>query len=68
MTNDQLWKSVLAEIQLNVSQANFITWFQETGIQDIKDGIVTLSVPNGFAKEWLETKYHKTILKSIRNP
>jgi len=67
MTNDQLWKSVLAEIQLNVSQANFITWFQETGIQDIKDGIVTLSVPNGFAKEWLETKYHKTILKSIRN-
>lgn len=67
MTNEQLWKSVLAEIQLNVSQANFITWFQETGIQDIKDGIATVSVPNGFAKEWLQTKYHKTILKSIRN-
>lgn len=66
MTNEQLWKSVLAEIQLNVSQANFITWFQETGILDIKGGIATVSVPNGFAKEWLQTKYHKAILKSIR--
>lgn len=67
ITNDQLWKSVLAEIQLNISRANFITWFQETGIHEVKEGIVTVSVPTGFAKEWLQTKYHKAILRAVRN-
>lgn len=33
---------------------------------DIRDGIAIICVPNGFAKEWLQNKYHKVILHSIR--
>ena len=62
-----LWQSVLGEIELNISRANFITWFRETGILKIKDGLATVGVPNGFSKEWLENKYNKIILRAMRN-
>lgn len=63
----QLWQSVLVEIELAVSQANFTTWFKDTHIVKEDGGVIVLSVPNAFVKEWLLTKYHSTILKSLRN-
>ncbi len=67
MTGDELWQAVLAQIQLNISQANFATWFKNTRIIDLKDGEVAVSVPNAFAKEWLEQKYNKNIFKILHN-
>src|SRR3990172_6748560 len=63
----QLWQSVLVEIELSISSANFTTWFKDTRIVKEDGGVVVLSVPNAFVKEWLLTKYHNTILKSLRN-
>ncbi|KKT41823.1 MAG: Chromosomal replication initiator protein DnaA [Candidatus Giovannonibacteria bacterium GW2011_GWA2_44_13b] len=67
MNNQELWTRALSEIELSVSRANFVTWFKDTHIIEHKDGNVTVGVPNGFSKEWLENKYHKFILKSVRN-
>jgi len=67
MNTQELWKSVLGQIELSISKANFVTWFQNTSILSIKDGTAVISVPNGFAKEWLENKYNHTIIQSIRN-
>ncbi len=67
MTNEELWSQALSEIELVVSRANFATWFKDTSVFDNAGGIVTIAVPNGFAKEWLENKYHKFILKSLRS-
>lgn len=63
----QLWQSVLVDIELGVSRANFATWFKDTRIVREENGVVILSVPNAFVKEWLLTKYHSVILKSLRN-
>jgi len=63
----ELWQSVLVDIELAVSKANFTTWFKDTRIVKGDSGIVVISVPNAFVKEWLLTKYHSTILKSLRN-
>ena len=54
MVKEELWRAVLAQIQLNISQANFITWFKNTGITSVEGNEVVVSVPNSFAKEWLE--------------
>ncbi len=62
----QLWQSVLVEIELGVSKANFTTWFKDTRIVKEDGGVVVLSVPNAFVKEWLLERYHNTILKSLR--
>ena len=67
MNLDELWKAALGEIELQISRANFKTWLQNTSIADKKGGVVTIAVPNSFTKEWLENKYHKFILRSLRN-
>ncbi|MBW6441189.1 chromosomal replication initiator protein DnaA [Patescibacteria group bacterium] len=67
MTNDQLWKAVLGELELSTSKANFTTWFKNTGISSKTSEEIIVSVPNGFTKEWLENKYHKQILQGLRN-
>ncbi|MCK5332592.1 chromosomal replication initiator protein DnaA [Candidatus Parcubacteria bacterium] len=67
MTNEQLWKAVLGEIELSTSKANFTTWFKNTEIASKNEEEIVISVPNGFTKEWLENKYHKFILKALQN-
>lgn len=67
MNPKELWQTILGEIELNISKANFITWFKNTNIHSQKEGVVTISVPNGFTKEWLENKYNKLIFRALRN-
>ncbi len=58
---------MLTEMELSLSRANFTTWFKGTSLLQNNGGSVLVSVPNGFAKEWLENKFHKHILQIIRN-
>lgn len=64
-TNDQLWQQCLLEIEPQLSKANFTTWFKGTGISKEEDGVIHIAVPNEFVREWMITKYHKIILKTI---
>lgn len=66
MTREELWQAALAEIELNTSKGNFITWFRNTSIIAQKDGRVVICAPNGFSKEWLENKFNKLVLKILR--
>jgi chromosomal replication initiator protein len=67
MTHEELWQSVLGQIEFEVSRANFATWFKHTSIHGVDEGVATIAVPNAFAKEWLEKKFHKQIIKSLRS-
>ena len=67
MNSEELWQAVLAQIQLNVSPANFSTWFKNTEIISQKDNRAIISAPNSFVKAWIEDKYNKTIFKIVHN-
>ncbi len=67
MTNDQVWKAVLGEIELNLSRVNFVTWFKDTFISQFENNSVIVCVPSAFVKKWLEEKYHKNIIKALEN-
>jgi chromosomal replication initiator protein len=67
MEKEEIWQSVLAQIQLMTSPANFATWFQNTKISSLENGRVIISVPNSFVKEWLQEKYNKVIFKILKN-
>jgi len=67
MTKEELWQNALTEIELNISKASFVTWFRNTSIIAKKDGGVIISAPNGFSKEWLENKFNKLVLKTLRS-
>ncbi len=65
MNTNELWQSVLGELELSLSKANFTTWFKQTFISEVKDQTVVIGVPNMFTKAWLEKKYSKDILRSV---
>ncbi|MBI2065301.1 MAG: chromosomal replication initiator protein DnaA [Candidatus Yanofskybacteria bacterium] len=67
MTNEELWKAVLGEMELSLSKAHFTTWFKSTAILSKDTNSVLVSAPNAFVKEWLENKFNKKILDSIRH-
>ncbi len=66
MEFDQLWQSALGEIELQVSRPNFATWFKNSKLIDKKEGTALIGLPNNFAKEWVENKYNKVILGTLR--
>lgn len=67
MNLEQLWQSVLSELELQISRPNFLTWLKNSRLLNKQDGVVFVSVSNNFAKEWVENKYNKIILASLRN-
>jgi len=62
----KMWQSALVEIETAVSQANFSTWFKETVILKENEGTIYLGVPNSFTQEWLQKKFHNSILRILR--
>lgn len=67
MTNEQLWRAALGELELLLSKANFTTWFKNTFVIDYDGRRVVVGVPNGFTKAWLESKYHQAILRALHS-
>lgn len=67
MDNKELWNRVLGEIELEVSAANFTTWFKFTKISRIEQGTAFIGTPNDFARDRLANKYASTILRIMRN-
>ena len=62
----QLWENVLTNIELSISPASFKMWFRETHIARIEDGVMIVGVPNQLTKDWLNEKFGKLILKTVR--
>lgn len=67
MNLEQAWQAALAEIELQVSRPNFVTWFAQSKLIDKNDGVALVGLPNNFAKEWIENRYQKIILGVLRN-
>lgn len=65
--NKQLWDSALVEIEMDISKANFKTWFKDTFVSKQESGIVYLNVPSEFVRGWLKDKFHKLILRTLRS-
>jgi len=66
MDKEELWQAVLSEIELQISRPNFLTWLKNSRLVESQDGVALVALPNNFAKEWVEVKYNKLILGSIR--
>ncbi len=65
MDPKEIWQVALGELEVTLSKANFTTWFKDTYILDVNGPEMTIAVPNGFAKEWLENKFHPQIFEAV---
>jgi len=65
MDAKQVWRAALGELQVSLSPANFETWLRDTALAGVDDNRFRISVPNGFAKDWLETRYRSLISQTL---
>ncbi|MEK7658173.1 MAG: chromosomal replication initiator protein DnaA [Patescibacteria group bacterium] len=67
MNLEQLWRTTLSEIELQISRPNFLTWLKNSYLLEKKEtGEVRIGLANVFAKEWVENKYHKIIFEILK--
>ena len=60
-----VWGSVLGELEVVLSQANFQTWLKGTQLAQLDGSKAIVFVPNIFTRQWIEDKYHQQILDAI---
>jgi chromosomal replication initiator protein len=65
MDAKQVWRAALGELQVSLSPANFETWLRDTVLVDVDNSRFRIAVPNGFAKDWLETRYRSLISQTL---
>lgn len=63
----ELWEHVLTQVELSISPANFNTWFRDSSIVKIEEGIVYIGVPSQFFRDWYLKKFNMLLLKIIRD-
>ena len=70
MEKKTLWKTTLETLKINLSSANFSTWFGKTFIEKVKlidssRQIVEIACPSSFIRETIETRYYGQIKEII---
>ncbi len=63
--NNTLWQTVLGEIEIVISKANFLAWFKNTELIENSDGHIVIAVPNVFVKGHLEVKFTQQIIEVL---
>lgn len=54
---DELWNTVLAELQLEVSKPTFFTFFSKTKLVSLENSVATVSAPTFMMAEHIEKRY-----------
>src|SRR3989344_6728872 len=70
MTNP-IWRDVLNTLEPTMSRPNFATWLASTDLIEEIPGALTITVPNQYAKSWLENNLigdiEALLKKSVEN-
>lgn len=53
----QLWQQILSIVKSKISKPSFDTWLKSSKAIEFDGSVLTVSTPNAFTKEWLESRY-----------
>ncbi|OLN34032.1 chromosomal replication initiator protein DnaA [Desulfosporosinus metallidurans] len=62
-----LWQETLEKLKNELSQPSYETWLSSTRLLQIDGDTLVISVPNEFAKDWLESRYAPLIRSSVQS-
>ena len=65
MNAEQAWQSVLGQLQMEMPRASFDTWVRDTRPVSYHDGMLTISVRNAYARDWLESRLASTVSRLL---
>lgn len=63
--NSRLWKKILAEIETEVSRANFLTLFKSTGLLSLENGVASIAAPSTMIINLLQKRFYQIIKKTV---
>lgn len=61
----KLWKDILADIEIEVSRANFLTLFRNTAMLSLDDNIATIAAPSTMVIDLLQKRFKDTIKSAV---
>ena len=62
---NSLWKSCLSQLSKKVKKHSFHTWLKPTQAEVVDNHSFAILVPNQFAADWIEERYHQTISEAL---
>ncbi|RAL23413.1 chromosomal replication initiator protein DnaA [Thermoflavimicrobium daqui] len=62
----ELWAKTLKVLQEQVSKPSFETWFKATEATDFQNNTLTVTTPNEFSRDWLESRYANMIRSTLQ--
>lgn len=67
ISSQLLWQETLEKLKKELSRPSFDTWLSSTRLIQIDGETLVISVPNEFAKDWLESRYATMIRSSVQS-
>ncbi len=61
-----LWEKTLESVASFLSKPSFETWLKPTKPLSFENNILTVEVPNDFARDWLESRYSPLLTATIK--
>ncbi len=55
------WQKILTQLREHLPKPSFETWLKATYLTSIENNVLTVVVPNHFAKDWLDENYYPLI-------
>src|SRR6266508_2222198 len=65
MNFEQAWQSVLGQLQMEMPRASFDAWVRDTHAMSFEDGVLTVSVRNAYARDWLDSRLTSTVSRLL---
>jgi chromosomal replication initiator protein len=65
ISRDDLWRQVLARLQVELSRPTFEHWIKTAVAEKLEDNCLIIRTPNPFARNWLQKYYIKTIANVV---
>lgn len=63
----EIWEKILEDVSEQINAPSLRVWFEGTVPISLSEGTLTVSVPNGFAKEYIETRFVETLQGALAN-
>jgi hypothetical protein len=66
MNSQQIWKSVLAQLQQEMPHASYETWVRDTEALSLEQELLTISVRNVYARDWLSSRLTNRVQRILQ--
>jgi len=62
---NSLWNMCLSQVSKKLKKHSFYTWLKPTQAEEVDENTFDIIVPNQFAADWIDEKYHQMIAEAL---